>query len=134
MIVTDCDWLRRFTEEGCMEPKGIMGGGAWRWGGGAILGVAPAPSSAFSSSRRLRQAAFGFRFLSVVIETCKWLVWFRLGVVETGWWGWCTPCVDDFRVWIILKSLNLIQKLILFLILILFFNFKAINFINSLNL
>jgi len=68
------------NEEGCMEPKGIMGGGAWRWGGGAILGVAPAPSSAFSSSRRLRQAAFGFRFLS--LTRCSNCV-----MTSTAWWS-----------------------------------------------
>jgi len=53
----------QLTEDGCIDPNGIIGGGAPRCGG-AILLAAPLPSSAFSSSRRFKQAAFGFRFLS----------------------------------------------------------------------
>jgi len=56
----------QLTEDGCIDPNGIIGGGAPRCGG-AILLAAPLPSSAFSSSRRFKQAAFGFRFLS---RTC----------------------------------------------------------------
>ena len=60
-------WPRRgwwqLTEDGCIDPNGIIGGGAPRCGG-AILLAAPLPSSAFSSSRRFKQAAFGFRFRS----------------------------------------------------------------------
>lgn len=60
-----------------MDPKGIMGGGPPpgapgpepaapppRWDGAPPCIPLVDPSSAFSSSRRLRQAAFGFKFRS----------------------------------------------------------------------
>ena len=62
--------IETLTDDG-MDPNGIMGGGPPplapppppKWGGPCI--PLADPSSAFSSSRRLRQAAFGFRFLSI---------------------------------------------------------------------
>ena len=51
----------RSLTEGGMAPNGIIGGGAPKCGGAIVLAE---PSSAFSSSRRFRQAAFGFKFLS----------------------------------------------------------------------
>jgi len=69
----------QLTEDGCIDPNGIIGGGAPRCGG-AILLAAPLPSSAFSSSRRFKQAAFGFRFLS--LTRCSSCV-----MTSTAWWS-----------------------------------------------